>query len=259
MNRLRFLLGSIVAWLALTGPTQGAAPLLRDGLYAKSVLGRVEAVSETGPWFLQLHSEIKDQNMVVPKGTRMELLPCGMLEILLDDPKVKPETDVRIWAKVAQYRGKNYFFMMNYFGLSAPVKTLPQKQIAEDGSPVKVDRLQIPDALKKRMAQQRVVHTAAMPKVATILTNKILINRFGYVKSHKEQKVFVFDGLGYSAGHAPVQVLPCEALERIETLQDSGVGPYRFSIAGMTTTFRGQQYIYLQRAMRVFNHGNFGQ
>ncbi len=30
-------------------------------------------------------------------------------------------------------------------------------------------------------------------------------------------------------------------------------------LAAMTTTFRGQPYIYLQRALRVFNHGNFGQ
>ncbi len=258
MNRMHFLLGSIMAWLMLAGPTQGT-PLLRDGLYAKAVLGRVVAESDTGPWFLELHSEIKDQNTVVPGGTRVELLPCGMLEILLDDTRIKPETDVRVWAKVAQYRGKNYFLLMNYFGLSPQVKTLLQGPVAGETSPVKVDRLQIPDAVKRRVSQQRVVHTAGIPKVATILTNKILINRLGYVKSQKEQKVFVFDGLGYSSGDAPIQVLPCEALERIEILQNSGVGSYRFSIAGMTTTFRGQPYIYLQRAMRVFNHGNFGQ
>ena len=109
------------------------------------------------------------------------------------------------------------------------------------------------------MAQQRVVQTAALPKVATILANKILINRLGYVKRQKEKKEFVFDGLGYSSADAPIQVLPCAALERIEILQDLGVGPYRFSIAGLTTTFRGQPYIYLQRALRVFSHGNFGQ
>ncbi|MCP4451005.1 MAG: hypothetical protein GY809_06055, partial [Planctomycetes bacterium] len=230
-----------------------------DGLYAKSVLGRVVAVSDTGPWFLELHSEVKDQNAVVPVGTRVELLPCGMLEILLGDAKVQPDTDLRVWAKVAQYRGKNYFFLMNYFGLSAPVPSLPQKQATEGDSPAKADRLQIPEAVKKRLAQQRVVHAAAIPKGATNLASKILINRFGYIKTHKDTKVFVFDGLGYATADAPIQVLPCGALERIETLQNRGVGPYRFSIAGMTTTFRGQPYIYLQRALRVFSHGNFGQ
>jgi hypothetical protein len=258
MNQMRFSMGLILGWLILTGPAQGV-PLLRDGLYAKSVLGRVVAASDTGPWFLELHSEIKDQNTVVLAGTRVELLPCGMLEILLGDAKVRPETDLRVWAKVARYRGKNYFFLMNYFGLSAPVKPLPKAQTTEADSPPKADRLQIPEAVKKQLAQQRVVHTAAIPKVATILTNKILINRSGYIKTQKDTKVFVFDGLGYSTGDAPIQVLPCEALERIETLQNMGVGPYRFSIAGMTTTFRGQPYIYLQRALRVFNHGNFGQ
>ncbi|MCP4175006.1 MAG: hypothetical protein GY758_30015, partial [Fuerstiella sp.] len=52
MFRRHLLVGTILAWSILTGPTQGA-PLLRDGLYAKSVLGRVVAVSDTGPWFLE--------------------------------------------------------------------------------------------------------------------------------------------------------------------------------------------------------------
>ncbi len=258
MNRMRCLMGAVMGWLILTSPTQGT-PLLRDGLYARAVLGRVKAVSDTGPWFLELRSEVKDHNTVVPMGTRVALLPCAMLETLLGDTKVKPETDVRVWAKVAAYQGKNYFFLMNYFGLSAPVEPLSQGQGPDAGSAAPVDRLQIPEAVKKQMAQQRVVHTAAVPRVATILTNKILINRSGYIRTDKDTKVFVFDGLGYSMADAPIQVLPCEALERIETLQDRGVGPYRFSIAGMTTTFRGQPYIYLQRALRVFNNGNFGQ
>ena len=59
MNRMHFLLTSIMGWLILTAPAQGT-PLLRDGLYAKSVLGRVKAVSDTGPWFLELRSEVKD-------------------------------------------------------------------------------------------------------------------------------------------------------------------------------------------------------
>jgi len=250
-----------MAWgiglLISTGPAF-AAPLLRDGLYARSVLGRIVAESDTGPWFLQLNNEVKDHNTVVPKGTRMELLPCAMLEVLLDDAKVLPETDVRIWAKVSLYQGKNYLFLMNYVGLSDPVKTPSQDPVPDVVLPAKVDRLEIPDAIKKRAAEQRVVHAAAQPTEATILTNRTLINRLGYVTTQNEQKVFVFDGLGYSAGDAPIEVLPCEALERIETVQNLGVGPYRFSIAGMTTTFRGQPYIYLQRAMRVFSHGNFG-
>jgi hypothetical protein len=258
MNRMRCLVGCGLGLLMMTGSVWGT-PLLRDGLYAKSVQARVVAMSENGPWFLEIHSEIKDQNIVAPKGTHIELLPCRMLGILLADAKVQPDTDLRIWAKIAQYRGKNYVLLMNYFCLSPSVTPQSDKPVPEANSPAKVDRLQIPEAVKKRMAEQPVVHAASLPKVATVLTNKILINRFGHVKTNEKKKVFVFDGLGYSVGDSPVQVLPCQALERIERLQNMGVGPYRFSIAGMTTVFRGQTYIYLQRALRVFNHGNFGQ
>ncbi len=257
MTRMRCLLGCVLGLLFMTGSVWGA-PLLRDGLYAKAVQARIVAMSDNGPWFLEIHSEIKDKKIVVPKGTRIELLPCSMLEIILEDAKVKPDTDLRVWAKIAQYHGKNYVFLMNYFCLS-PLVTQPLDVKPNEGSPVKVDRLQIPDAVRKRMAEQPVVQAASLPKVATVLTNKILINRFGYVRTKEGKKEFVFDGLGYSVGAPPVQVLSCQALERIERLQKMGVGPYRFSIAGMTTVFRGQTYIYLQRALRVFNHGNFGQ
>ncbi len=258
MNRKRCLLACGLGLLIMTGSVWGA-PLLRDGLYAKSVPARVVAMSDKGPWFLEIHSEIKDKKIVVPKGTRMELLPCSMLEIILGDAKVTLDTDLRVWAKIAQYHDKNYVFLMNYFSLSPAVKQASDRSASQANASAKVNRIQIPEAVRKRMAEQPVVHSRSLPKVATVLTNKILINRLGYVRTHKEKKVFVFDGLGYSVGESPVQVLPCRALERIECLQNMGVGPYRFSIAGMTTVFRGQTYIYLQRALRVFNHGNFGQ
>lgn len=259
MKRMRIVLRSIVVILLLAGSVQAAVPLLRDGLYAKSVQGRMVTTGDAGPWFLKLASDIKDQNTVVPVGTRLELLPCSTLEVLLEDGRVEPETEVRVWAKVTRYQGKNYLFLMNYVGLSARPQAAATAQVVDANAPVKVDRLQIPEAIKKQAAQQRVVHAPAVAKEGTGSTSKILINRFGHVKTEKQKKLFVFHGLGYSMGDDPVQVLPSAALARIESLQDRGVGPYRFSIAGMSTRFRGRSYLYLQRAFRVYSHGNFGQ
>ncbi|MCF7975128.1 MAG: hypothetical protein K9N55_15045 [Phycisphaerae bacterium] len=258
MNRMHFLLAWAFALLISMGPAE-ASPLLRDGLYAKAVEGRVVAISDKGPWLFQIQSDIKDQNIVVPGGTRLELLPCAKLEQLLDDAKVAAHTDIRICAKITQYKGKNYLFLTDYLRLGQPLVQPVPDQPAEADAPAKVNRLQIPEAIKIQRVQHRVVYPPSLPRDANVLANRILINRFGYVETDRDQRVFVFDGLGFSEKDPPVRVLPCQVLERIEHVQNSGVGPYRFSIAGLTTTFRGQQYIALQRAFRVFNHGNFGQ
>jgi len=258
MTRMRLLTGLAVG-LLITGGPAWCKPVLRDGLYAKSVQGHIEVISDTGQCLFQIQSDIKDQNTVVPKGTQFEFLPCAMLEILLGDTRVQPSTDVRIWAKITQYQGKNYLFLMNYLCLSPLADNLPDTQVADVNSLAKTDRIEIPDFVKKQVAEQRIVHIAPLPEVAKPASNKIMINRFGHIGTRDGQKVFVFDGLGYSADAAPIGVLPCQALEHIETIQKLGVGPYRFNIAGMTTMFRGKQYIYIQRAFRVFNYGNFGQ
>jgi hypothetical protein len=244
--------------LISTGPAF-AEGLLRDGLYAKAVEGRLVAVSDKGPWLFQIQNEIKDQNAVVPGDTRLELLPCGKLQQLLDDDKVLPDTDLSICARIMQYQGKNYLFLTDYLRLGPPIAIRMPVSAADANVPARVDRLQIPEAITMQGAKQRVFYPPSLPEDANILVNKTLINRFGYVEIEKDQKVFVFDGLGFSKTDEPIRVLPCQVLEQIEHMQNSGVGPYRFSVAGVTTTFRGQKYMALQRAFRVFNHGNFGR
>lgn len=248
---------AVLAVMCLVRPVWADA-LLRDGLYLKSLPGRVVAESNDGPWTFQIQNDIKDKDSVVPKQTKLTLLPSGMLEVMLEDGKIQADSDVRIWAKVTLYQGKNYLFLMNYLCLSQP-KAASVSEAEKRDRAASENRLQIPEAVLKRMAEQPVVHASGTPKAATILLNKIVINRVGYIDTREDKKVFVFDGLGYTVEGKPVEVLPCETLEGIERIQASGIGPYRFSIAGMTTAFRGREYVYLQRANRVYSHGNFGQ
>lgn len=70
--------------------------------------------------------------------------------------------------------------------------------------------------------------------------------------------VFVLDALGMSGPEASLLVLPCEVLELTELRIAAALNPMRFRIAGIKTNFKGKDYLLLQKATRVYGHGNFG-
>jgi hypothetical protein len=76
------------------------------------------------------------------------------------------------------------------------------------------------------------------------------------------QYEFVLDGLGLSVQQRTFRLLPCQVLEQAE--QQSATGGLRseqtrLKIAGIITEYRGDKYLLLQRATRVYGHGNFGR
>ena len=50
-----------------------------------------------------------------------------------------------------------------------------------------------------------------------------------------------------------------EALELTELTQAAIPQPVRFKIAGLVTKYKGEKYLLLHRANRVYNHGNFAR
>ena len=82
------------------------------------------------------------------------------------------------------------------------------------------------------------------------------------VKRDDKQFVFVLDSLGRNV--PPVEggsllLLPCEALELTEHTQSAEPEPVPFKIAGIMTRYKDKYYLLLQKATRVYNHGNFGR
>jgi len=71
--------------------------------------------------------------------------------------------------------------------------------------------------------------------------------------------VFILDALGRNAPQASLQLLPCEALEMTERGQSALAEAAPFKIAGIMTNYKGKHYLLLQKATRIYNHGNFGR
>jgi hypothetical protein len=61
---------------------------------------------------------------------------------------------------------------------------------------------------------------------------------------------------------ATFRLLPCQVLEQAELQSATGglrSDQIRLKIAGIITEYKGDKYLLLQRATRVYSHGNFGR
>ena len=86
----------------------------------------------------------------------------------------------------------------------------------------------------------------------------ILANRLAFLDREDDGDwAFVLDAYGLSAKRVRLELLPCQALEIAEARSKASPVQLRFKIAGIRTRYQGKDYLLLQRAARVFSHGNF--
>ena len=91
-------------------------------------------------------------------------------------------------------------------------------------------------------------------KLDSVLTDRTAT----LLKQDEGLPLFILDAFGMSVGAASLEVLPCEALELTEARVGAALNPIRFKIAGIKTKYRGKDYLLLQKATRIYGHGNFG-
>jgi hypothetical protein len=101
---------------------------------------------------------------------------------------------------------------------------------------------------------------AEQPQRAAMKLDAVLADRTAVlVKQDSGRFVFVLDAFGLSVQDVSFRLLPCEALELTEARQVAELNPVRFKIAGIQTKYKGTDYLLLQKATRVYSHGNFGR
>ena len=69
--------------------------------------------------------------------------------------------------------------------------------------------------------------------------------------------VFVLDALGRNVPKSSFRLLPCQTLQMAQEEQSAEPDPIRFKIAGIATVYKGNKYLLLQKATRLYNHKNF--
>jgi hypothetical protein len=276
-----FLINAISAVLVLSASTTNKT-LLPDGLILRDVEGRLVRQDsndprlrgeklvpvKTGVWLFEFDLAITDSKGRVSTKMRLELLSSSVLEQMVADANDGSAAGYRLWARVTKYKDRNFIFPMDFLPLSKsePLDSLTSQQTGEKARLTvdePNDELGIPKEILEKLKTRRISPLAGREqpeRQIKIKQNSVLTNRTGFLaKCADGNMVFNFDALGRSIQQTSIRLLPCQALEIAEQIQSAEPDRVRFKIAGIVTEYKGEKFLLLHRATRVYSHGNFGR
>ena len=134
------------------------------------------------------------------------------------------------------------------------VLAIPQEIVEK----LKAGRIVRPEKLGRTPKAKKDVGDSASAKKAELEKDFILADRTAFLSKQDDgQIVFVLDAFGRNVRPVSLRQLPCEVLELAEQRQSAVPVPVRFKIAGIMTKYKGENYLLLQKATRVYSHQNF--
>ena len=230
---------------------------LRDGFLLAGVDGKLLTQDSNDRWLFELGTDVNDGRFFVKTGLAIELLPSSGLEKMRNDVKKRSSGDYRLWGKVTKYEGKNFIFPTYFLPLSKVERH--EAQQTEEPAPESLnepnDVLTIPDEVLKKLGGRRIIRTEELEKGLVLESDSMLADRIGFIEGEKINSKLV---LGRNARQISFRLLPCHGLEHAQQRQMSELEAVRFKTAGIVTRYKGEYYLLLQRAIRVYTHGNFG-
>jgi hypothetical protein len=283
--------------LLFAGVGFGAQPAARKLLPETAILDRVDGkithVDANDTWLFELTQEVKTPDYTLPAGTRFVLLPSATLGRLAADVNDRAAPLYRLSARVTQYRGKNYLFPTYYLPLSkfkedgkpegGGQKTEGSSVKPPSGTPELVIPPEVLEQLKKQRPPRGPRRKTEPPQPAA--AERVLVDCVGLIESPRlavlspllpvpsrqaplpnwqptavgarTGLVFVPYALGWNVSNIRYELLPSRALEEAVQTQTQALDPLRFNVAGLATEFQGKKYLLLQRAIIVYNYGNF--
>jgi hypothetical protein len=309
MARRFWVLAFILYCAAITLPASGAkAPLkklLPEGFSLRGVDGKLQPSEGNGEWFFEFDADVNEAKAGIAGATRLNILPCGMLEAMVADSNERSMNQFRLWAAVTQYRGFNYIFPAYYLPLgktdmertvieyriqkseirrggTEDSKTMnhkspiidnrgqPRTQTDEVGIPTEIIMMLQQDKDKSRRSAAAEQKTGDKRRetedreqknyelrTPNYIQNRILVDVVGFLRKDGTGFLFMPDAVGRNIARDYFRLLPCRTLEQLEREQSTAADPVRFAVAGLITQYKGDRYLLLQRAIRVYSHGNF--
>jgi len=274
------------------GATNNRQIPLRDGFALTGIDGRLviqdsnenSRESSFDRWSFEFDSDVSDDRGLIKTGASLGILPSSVLEKMIADANKDSNASYRLWGRVTQYRGKNFIFPIYFLPLAKvkqPQLPTSQKSPQQENQP-KInepnDVLTIPKELIDKLPdrKKRIVHKtreqnsekngAESPDKtkSELKQDYILADRCGFIREsgQETQKAwqevsFVPDAIGRTEAKTSLRLLPCQVLEQAQRKQSAAPEKLRFKTAGIVTKFKGKDYLLLQRATRVYSHGNF--
>ncbi len=263
MNKKLILLVSVVV-VILISPVAVAkkSKLLREGFVVSGIEGQLLKADANDKWFFKFDSEVRDDKGLVREGNSLKLLPSAGLEKMLAQSAAKSHKSFRLWAIIIKYQNENYLFPNYALGISEAA-TEPNDANDKDVS-LRIndanDIIKIPDDILAKFNTRKVLRPQQLKKGMKLKEDSILVDRTGFIRKQPDGNfVFSLDAVGRNMQRFSINLLPCEILERAQSKQADELENLRFKVAGIITSYKGQLYMLLQRARRVYSYQNFPQ
>jgi hypothetical protein len=277
---LLFSIGAALAQSSLS-PSKPNQRLLREGFVLKGIDGELSVSDQNDVCFFQLDSDIGDGKAAVVKGSKLQILPSATLERMISDANKRSAANYRLWGKTTCYKGENFIFPVYFLPLSKPKESeqvgseirieaeasQQTQRIKSDNTQVRKDDLGIPSEVTAQLRPGPGISSMGSAEQQAHKQDTVLIDRIGSISTDIEyyendvktntQCYFAFDAFGRNVNTTQLGLLPCQALESAERLQSLSPEPVRFKVAGIVTEYRGQKYLLLHKATRIYSHGNF--
>ena len=234
-------------------PAKSKIKPLRDGFSLEGVDGNV--VEDANGWlFVPLAAMVDDQGVVKAK-TKLRILPSSGLERLIQQKADGEGDSFRLWGKVTRYEDENFVFATYFLPITEANETEPQLKEVKIGGPNEPNI--IPEDVMEMLRPKRVVNLAKLKKGPGTEQDGVIADRTGFVRKSGDGFVFVFDALGRNVDTTSFPLLKCGVLETMRKKQKSSAWDVRYKILGIVTKYQGRHYLLLERANRMYSHGNF--
>ncbi|MGA2322907.1 MAG: hypothetical protein ABSG22_03570 [Sedimentisphaerales bacterium] len=255
------------SWTSQAAVKTNGDKLLPDDYVFAGVDGKL---IQTAPdkWTFEFESAANIGGVEIKAGQTLEMLGSATLEKMAADAKERNEAMFRIWAKVTRFEGKNYLFTVYYLPLRKIDRPAEEKGRNEANTVTQAvnapnDVVNIPAEIVALLRQSEVLPTteaqATRQEELQLKQDTIFANRAGRVAARNGDYVFEADALGRGVGKFTIKLLPCQKLEDALLQVRSESNPVRFNVAGILTRYKGEQYLLLQKATRMYSYGNFGR
>jgi hypothetical protein len=246
---------------------QAGDKLLPDDYVFAGVDGKL---IQTGAdkWAFEFESPANVGGVEIKAGQTLEMLGSATLEKMILDAKERSDAMFRIWAKVAKFEGKNYLFAVYYLSLrkiNRPAEEKGQNEVNTVTQAVNApnDVVNIPAEIVALLKTSEVLPTteaqATRAEELQLKQDTIFANRAGRVTVKNGDYLFEADAFGRGVDKFAIKLLPCQKLDDAMTQVRSESNPVRFNVAGILTKYKGEQYLLLQKATRMYSYGNFGR
>ena len=251
--------------LALVASAFGAEAarrhLFRDGFSLAGVDGKLVTQDSNDKCFFEFDSNVSDDKSTIKAGSNIELLPSAALEKMIADVKERSSASYRLWGRVTKYKGRNFIFPIYFLPLSKIEHPQPKQSQQQERPAINEpnDALTIPEEIVKRLTARKIIRTEQLKKGLELKQDCILADRTGFIRESGREVRFVLDALGRNIQQVSFRLLACGALEQAQRKQSAELERLRFKVAGIVTKYKGQNHLLLQRARRVYSHGNFGR